>query len=87
MIRTLMVMGNDVNVKRGHDGARSDDDASSLAKSDSGGSASSINSLQGGVPELLLSLAYNASTGRLLIDVAKGSNFRTAGSGRALGNR
>ncbi len=69
----------------GHEGGRSDDDASSLARSDSGGSASSINSLQGGMPEVLLGLAYNASTGRLQVEVAKGSNFRTAGSGRALG--
>lgn len=46
----------------------------SLARSDS---TSSTHSMQhGGVPELLLGLAYNAVTGRLSVEVVKGSHFR-----------
>lgn len=46
----------------------------SLARSDS---TSSTHSMQhGGVPELLLGLSYNATTGRLSIEVVKGSHFR-----------
>lgn len=30
----------------------------------------------GGVPELLLALAYNGTTGRLTVEVVKGSHFR-----------
>lgn len=46
----------------------------SLARSDS---TSSTHSMQhGGVPELLLGLAFNAVTGRLNVEVVKGSHFR-----------
>lgn len=46
----------------------------SLARSDSTGSTHSMQ--HGGVPELLLGLCYNATTGRLSVEVVKGSHFR-----------
>lgn len=53
----------------------------SLARSDS---TSSTHSMQhGGVPELLLGLAYNATTGRLSVEVVKGSHFRNLAMNRA----
>ncbi|XP_070179858.1 synaptotagmin-14-like isoform X2 [Littorina saxatilis] len=56
-------------------------DVSSLSKSDS---ASSTQSLQhGGMPELLAGLAYNSTTGRLAVQVIKGSNFRNMAMNRA----
>ncbi|XP_074042275.1 synaptotagmin 14 isoform X2 [Leptinotarsa decemlineata] len=48
-------------------------DLLSLARSDSTGSAHSMQ--HGGVPELLLGLCYNATTGRLSVEVIKGSHF------------
>ncbi|XP_062569887.1 synaptotagmin-16-like isoform X2 [Saccostrea cucullata] len=49
-------------------------DVSSLSRSDS---ASSTQSMQhGGMPELLLGLSYNGTTGRLQVEVIKGSNFK-----------
>jgi len=56
----------------------------SLSRSDS---ASSNQSLQhGGMPELLLGLAYNGTTGRLAVDVIKGSYFRNMAMNRPPGN-
>ncbi|XP_041351964.1 synaptotagmin-14-like isoform X2 [Gigantopelta aegis] len=56
-------------------------DVSSLSRSDS---ASSTQSLQhGGMPELLVGLAYNGTTGRLSVEVIKGSNFRNMAMNRA----
>jgi synaptotagmin-14/16 len=49
-------------------------DLLSLARSDSTGSTHSMQ--HGGVPELLLGLAYNGTTGRLSVEVVKGSHFR-----------
>lgn len=46
----------------------------SIGRSDSTGSAHSMQ--HGGVPELLLGLCYNATTGRLSVEVIKGSHFR-----------
>lgn len=46
----------------------------SLARSDSTGSTTSMQ--HGGVPELLLALAYNGTTGRLTAEIVKGSHFR-----------
>ncbi|XP_049781742.1 synaptotagmin-14 [Schistocerca cancellata] len=48
-------------------------DLLSLARSDSTGSTHSMQ--HGGVPELLLGLAYNGTTGRLSVEVVKGSHF------------
>lgn len=48
-------------------------DLLSLARSDSTSSAHSMQ--HGGVPELLLGLCYNATTGRLSVEVIKGSHF------------
>ncbi|KAI4468391.1 synaptotagmin 14 isoform d [Holotrichia oblita] len=53
----------------------------SLARSDSTGSTHSMQ--HGGVPELLLGLSYNATTGRLSIEVVKGSHFRNLALNRA----
>lgn len=49
-------------------------DILSLARSDSIGSTKSEQ--HGGVPELLLGLAYNGTTGRLIIEIVKGSHLR-----------
>ncbi|XP_071053339.1 synaptotagmin-16 isoform X2 [Onthophagus taurus] len=53
----------------------------SLARSDSTGSTHSMQ--HGGVPELLLGLSYNATTGRLSVEVVKGSHFRNLAINRA----
>lgn len=56
-------------------------DVSSLSRSDS---ASSTQSMQhGGMPELLVGLAYNGTTGRLSVEVIKGSNFKNMAMNRA----
>ncbi|CAH1792280.1 unnamed protein product, partial [Owenia fusiformis] len=56
-------------------------DVSSLSRSDS---ASSTQSMQhGGMPELLIGLAYNGTTGRLSAEIFKGSNFRNMAMQRA----
>ncbi|XP_076463797.1 uncharacterized protein LOC143295972 isoform X2 [Babylonia areolata] len=55
-------------------------DVSSLSRSSS---ASSMQSLQhGGMPELLVGLAYHSTTGRLAVQVVKGSNFRNMATNR-----
>ncbi|KAL1790545.1 synaptotagmin-16 isoform X1 [Sigmodon hispidus] len=47
-------------------------------------SASSTQSLShGGVPELLVGLSYNATTGRLSVEMIKGSHFRNLAASRA----
>lgn len=51
--------------------------------SDSGSSTQSLQ--HGGMPELLLGLAYNGTTGRLSVEVIKGSNFRNMAMNRAPG--
>ncbi|XP_018579307.1 synaptotagmin-16 isoform X2 [Anoplophora glabripennis] len=56
-------------------------DLMSLARSDSTGSTHSMQ--HGGVPELLLGLCYNATTGRLNVEVVKGSHFRNLALTRA----
>lgn len=37
----------------------------------------------GGVPELLLGLGYNGTTGRLTVEIVKGSHFRTLSINKA----
>ncbi|KAL0269559.1 UNVERIFIED_CONTAM: hypothetical protein PYX00_007251 [Menopon gallinae] len=56
-------------------------DLLSLARSDSTGSTHSMQQ-HGGVPELLLGLAYNGTTGRLSVEVVKGSHFSLCGAYR-----
>lgn len=56
-------------------------DVSSLARSDSTGSTQSMQ--HGGVPELLLGLSYNGTTGRLSVEIIKGSHFRNLAMNRA----
>ncbi|XP_066143937.1 synaptotagmin-16 [Euwallacea fornicatus] len=53
----------------------------SLSRSDSTGSTHSMH--HGGVPELLLGLCYNSITGRLNVEVVKGSHFRNLALNRA----
>jgi len=48
-------------------------ETASLARSDS---ASSTASIQSGIPEVLVGLAYNGTTGRLTVEIIKGSHFR-----------
>lgn len=62
-----------------HSDSRSE--ISSLARSDSTGSTQSMQ--HGGLPELLLGLAYNGTTGRLATEVIKGSHFRNVAINRA----
>ncbi|XP_068244914.1 synaptotagmin-14 isoform X2 [Palaemon carinicauda] len=52
----------------------------SLTRSDSTGSTHSVHS---GVPELLVGLTYNGTTGRLAVEVIKGSHFRNMANTRA----
>ncbi|GIY64680.1 synaptotagmin-14 [Caerostris darwini] len=56
-------------------------DITSLARSDSTGSTQSMQ--HGGMPELLLGLAYNGTTGRLSVEINKGSHFRNVSMNRA----
>uniref|UniRef100_A0A1I8Q2V0 C2 domain-containing protein n=2 Tax=Stomoxys calcitrans TaxID=35570 RepID=A0A1I8Q2V0_STOCA len=59
----------------------SSSDLLSLARSDSAGSTTSMQ--HGGVPELLLGLGYNGTTGRLTVEIVKGSHFRTLSINKA----
>uniref|UniRef100_A0A3B4CPS5 Synaptotagmin XVI n=1 Tax=Pygocentrus nattereri TaxID=42514 RepID=A0A3B4CPS5_PYGNA len=61
-----------------------DSQVSLSAQSDSASSCQSLS--HGGVPELLLGLAYNATTGRLSVEVIKGSHFRNLALNRPPGN-
>ncbi|XP_067894879.1 synaptotagmin-16-like isoform X3 [Heterodontus francisci] len=47
---------------------------SAVSQSDSASSTQSLS--HGGTPELLIGLSYNATTGRLSVEVIKGSHFR-----------
>ncbi|XP_033624839.1 synaptotagmin-16-like isoform X6 [Asterias rubens] len=50
----------------------------------SGESNASLQSLaHGGLPELLVGLTYNATTGRLAVELIKGSHFKQHAAGRA----
>lgn len=51
-----------------------DSQVSFSAQSDSASSSHSVS--HGGNPELLLGLSYNATTGRLSVEIIKGSHFR-----------
>lgn len=60
----------------------SSSDLLSLARSDSTGSTTSMQQ-HGGVPELLMGLGYNGTTGRLTVEIVKGSHFRNLSLGKA----
>lgn len=60
----------------------SSSDLLSLARSDSTGSTTSMQQ-HGGVPELLMGLGYNGTTGRLAVEIVKGSQFRNLSLGKA----
>ena len=60
----------------------SSSDLLSLARSDSTGSTTSFQQ-HGGVPELLIGLGYNGTTGRLTVEIVKGSHFRNLSLGKA----
>lgn len=57
-------------------------DLLSLARSDSTGSTISMQQ-HGGVPELLIGLGYNGTTGRFTVEIVKGSHFRNLALGKA----
>lgn len=60
----------------------------SLAGVSQSDSASSTQSLtHGGVPELLVGLSYNATTGRLSVELIKGSHFRNLAINRPPGEQ
>ena len=56
---------------------------SAVSHSDSASSTQSLS--HGGAPELLVGLSYNATTGRLSVEVIKGSHFRNLAVNRAPG--
>lgn len=56
---------------------------SALSHSDTASSTQSLS--HGGAPELLVGLAYNATTGRLSVEMIKGSHFRNLAVNRAPG--
>ncbi|CAO1430837.1 unnamed protein product [Diamesa serratosioi] len=60
----------------------SSSDLLSLARSDSTGSTTSMQQ-HGGVPELLIALGYNGTTGRLTVEIVKGSHFRNLSLNKA----
>ncbi|XP_039231714.1 synaptotagmin-16 [Drosophila yakuba] len=62
-------------------GLGSTSDLLSLARSESAGSTSSMQ--HGGVSELLLGLSYNGVTGRLSVEIIKGSHFRNLSLNKA----
>uniref|UniRef100_A0A8C2Y3R2 C2 domain-containing protein n=2 Tax=Caprinae TaxID=9963 RepID=A0A8C2Y3R2_CAPHI len=54
---------------------------SAVSHSDSASSTQSLS--HGGAPELLVGLSYNATTGRLSVEMIKGSHFRNLAVNRA----
>lgn len=56
---------------------------SAVSHSDSASSTQSLS--HGGAPELLVGLSYNATTGRLSVEMIKGSHFRNLAVSRAPG--
>ncbi|XP_006891849.1 PREDICTED: synaptotagmin-16-like [Elephantulus edwardii] len=54
---------------------------SAVSHSDSASSTQSLS--HGGMPELLVGLSYNATTGRLSVEIIKGSHFRNLAVNRA----
>lgn len=56
---------------------------SAVSHSDSASSTQSLS--HGGAPELLVGLSYNATTGRLSVQMIKGSHFRNLAVNRAPG--
>lgn len=56
---------------------------SAVSQSDSASSTQSLT--HGGVPELLVGLSYNATTGRMSVEVIKGSHFRNLALNRPPG--
>ncbi|XP_037833787.1 synaptotagmin-16 isoform X2 [Kryptolebias marmoratus] len=53
---------------------------SAVSQSDSASSTQSLT--HGGVPELLVGLSYNATTGRMSVELIKGSHFRNLATNR-----
>lgn len=56
---------------------------SAVSQSDSASSTQSLT--HGGVPELLVGLTYNATTGRMSVELIKGSHFRNLATNRPPG--
>lgn len=57
---------------------------SAVSQSDSASSTQSLT--HGGVPELLVGLSYNATTGRMSVELIKGSHFRNLAINRPPGH-
>lgn len=60
---------------------------SSIPISQSDSSVSTQSLAHGGVPELFLGLSYSATTGRLAVEIIKGSHFRNLAATRPPGQR
>lgn len=78
IFNTSMVILNEIFLQL----SGSSSDLLSLARSDSTGSTTSMQQ-HGGVPELLIGLGYNGTTGRLTVEIVKGSHFRNLSLGKA----
>nr|XP_057947247.1 synaptotagmin-16-like isoform X2 [Doryrhamphus excisus] len=80
-LETTLVLEPRSNIK-------SMDSLLSLAGVSHSDSASSTQSLtHGGAPELLVGLTYNATTGRMSVELIKGSHFRNLAANRPPGQR
>lgn len=60
---------------------------SSTPVSQSDDALSTQSLAHGGVPELFLGLSYSATTGRLAVEIIKGSHFRNLAATRPPGQR
>ncbi|XP_076002760.1 synaptotagmin-16 isoform X2 [Genypterus blacodes] len=69
-VKTMLVLDPRSNLKS----AASQLSLSAVSQSDSASSTQSLT--HGGVPELLVGLSYNATTGRMSVELIKGSHFR-----------
>lgn len=74
----------DLSSLGGASGAAGSTGSLSGGSSDAGGS-SNASFQHGGLPELMIGLSYNEMTGRLSVEIIKGSNFRVIGATRPPG--
>lgn len=76
-ISTITVINITVVVSQGSDSQASVSDVSCSETASSFPSA-----VQGSAPEILLGLVYNATTGRLSVEVIKGSHFKNVAANK-----
>uniref|UniRef100_A0ACB8G6E8 Synaptotagmin-16 n=1 Tax=Sphaerodactylus townsendi TaxID=933632 RepID=A0ACB8G6E8_9SAUR len=79
VMKVTLVLEPRSNLRRGG----SQISLSAVSHSDSASSNQSLS--HGGVPELLVGLSYNATTGRLSVEIIKGSHFRNLAINRPPG--